>query len=136
MMMATIDQKNEGAAFLEKFISENGGIKTETGLAYKIISEGNGKQPTARDTVEVHYKGMLINGEVFDSSYSRNQKISFPLKNVISGWTEGLQLIKEGGKIHLVIPSDLGYGDRGAPPVIPGGATLIFEVELFKVSSK
>ncbi len=90
--------------------------------------------PTATDTVEVHYHGTLTNGEVFDSSVDRGKTISFPLNRVIKGWTEGLQLLKEGGKIKLVIPPELAYGDAGAPPKIPGGSTLIFEVELFKVN--
>ena len=108
--------------------------QTKSGLVYETIKEGTGKTPAASDTVEVHYHGTLTNGTVFDSSVKRNKKISFPLNRVIPGWTEGLQLVKEGGKIKLVIPSDLAYGNAGAPPSIPGGATLIFEVELFKVN--
>lgn len=130
----TEENKKIGAEYLAKFISENGGSKTASGLGYKITTPGEGKSPTATDEVEVHYHGTFINGKVFDSSYQRNQKISFPLNGVIKGWTEGLQLIKEGGKITLVIPSDLAYGDRGIPGAIPGGSTLIFEVELFKVN--
>ncbi|MBF0297571.1 MAG: FKBP-type peptidyl-prolyl cis-trans isomerase [Oligoflexia bacterium] len=133
MSLSISECKKEGALYIEKFIVEDGGVKTDSGLAYKILSVGQGKSPSASDTVEVHYEGTLIDGKVFDSSYERNAKISFPLNRVIKGWTEGLQLIKEGGKVQLVIPSELAYGDRGAPPVIPGGATLVFMVELFKV---
>lgn len=125
--------KKEGADYINKFVKEEGAIKTPSGLAYKVITPGTGKNPKPTDIVEVHYKGTLLNGTVFDSSYERNEKVQFPLNRVIRGWTEGLQLIKEGGKIKLAIPSDLAYGDHGAPPKIPGGATLIFEVELFKI---
>ncbi len=136
---ARINASNEktkvaGVEFLEKFVSE-GATKTKSGLAYKIEKAGEGKSPKETDIVEVHYKGTLIDGTEFDSSYKRNKTVSFPLNRVIKGWTEGLQLIKEGGKMKMVIPSDLAYGDRGAPPNIPGGATLIFDVELFKVSA-
>ena len=89
--------------------------------------------PKATDTVEVHYEGKLINGEIFDSSLQRGKPVTFPLNQVIKGWTEGVQKVKEGGKIKLVIPSDLAYGTNGAPPKIPGGATLVFEVELLKI---
>lgn len=123
-------EKKSGAAYLENFLKEEGAKKTESGLAYKIIEEGKGKTPKATDEVEVHYEGKLIDGTVFDSSIERGKTVSFPLNRVIKGWTEGLQLIKEGGKVKLVIPSDLAYGDTGAPPKIPGGATLVFDVEL------
>ena len=106
---------------------------TESGLKYKILVAGNGGQPTATSTVVCHYKGWLDDGTQFDSSYDRGEPATFPLNRVIRGWTEGLQLIKSGGKIELEIPADLGYGDRGAPPVIPGGATLHFEVELLEI---
>jgi len=108
--------------------------KTASGLLYKIEKPGTGKKPGPTDTVEVHYKGTLIDGTVFDSSYDRKKTINFPLNRVIPGWTEGLQLISEGGKMNLVIPSDLAYGDRGAPPNVPGGSTLIFDIELIKVN--
>ena len=110
--------------------------KTASGLMYKIDKPGSAAKPGATDTVEVHYKGTLIDGTTFDSSYDRKKTINFPLNRVIPGWTEGLQLVGEGGKINLVIPSDLAYGDRGAPPNVPGGSTLIFEVELIKVMKK
>ncbi len=125
--------KEDGKKFLESFVSKEGAQKTASGLAYKILKAGTGKKPTATDTVEVHYHGTLIDGTVFDSSVDRKKTVSFPLNRVIKGWTEGLQLIGEGGKIRLVIPAELAYGDSGAPPKIPGGATLNFEVELFKV---
>lgn len=128
-------QKESGDKFLADYIKKNPKAKkTESGLVYEVIKEGTGATPKAEDTVEVHYHGTLTNGEVFDSSVDRGKKISFPLNRVIKGWTEGLQLVKEGGKIKLVIPSELAYGDAGAPPKIPGGATLIFEVELFKIN--
>lgn len=103
---------------------------TKSGLKYRILREGKGEKPAAKNTVEVHYHGWLDNGKVFDSSYKRNETISFPLRGVIPGWTEGMQLVGEGGMIELEIPSNLGYGAAGAPPVIPGGATLHFLVEL------
>ncbi len=127
--------KKGGQEYFEKFLKEEGVKKTKSGLAYKIIKPGKGKTPKATDMVEVHYHGTLTDGTVFDSSVDRKKKVSFPLNRVIKGWTEGLQLIKAGGKIKLVIPSDLGYGDRGAPPKIPGGSTLVFDVELFSVKA-
>ncbi len=126
--------KKTGTEFLTKFVSD-GGTKTASGLAYKIENAGSAKKPKAEDTVEVHYHGTLIDGTVFDSSKERNQPVSFPLNRVIKGWTEGLQLIGEGGKIKLVIPSDLAYGDAGAPPKIPGGSTLVFDVELISIKA-
>ncbi|WP_029033337.1 peptidylprolyl isomerase [Salinimicrobium terrae] len=109
--------------------------KTGSGLRYKMISEGNGKKAEKGDTVSVHYKGMLPDGTVFDSSYKRKQPIDFPLGkgHVIEGWDEGIQLLKEGDKARFVIPSNLAYGSRGAGGVIPPDATLIFDVELVKV---
>jgi FKBP-type peptidyl-prolyl cis-trans isomerase FkpA len=127
-------EKTAGSAFLEKFVKEEGATKTASGLAYKVIKEGTGATPTAEDVVEVHYHGTLADGTVFDSSVERGKTISFPLNRVIKGWTEGLQTMKEGGKSKFVIPADLAYGEAGAPPKIPGGATLVFEVELFKVT--
>ncbi|MBT3236727.1 MAG: FKBP-type peptidyl-prolyl cis-trans isomerase [Bdellovibrionales bacterium] len=129
----SVKVKKSGNDYIEKFLKEAGAKKTASGLAYQIIKPGSGKSPKASDIVEVHYHGTLIDGTVFDSSVDRKKKISFPLNRVIKGWTEGLQLVKIGGKIKLVIPSDLAYGDQGAPPKIPGGATLVFEVELFSI---
>lgn len=107
--------------------------ETKTGLKYRILRKGEGAAPKATATVKVHYHGWLDNGKVFDSSYQRNESISFPLNQVIKGWTEGMQLVGTGGMIELQIPSALGYGDRGAPPDIPPKATLHFLVELIEV---
>lgn len=109
--------------------------KTSSGLRYKMVSEGNGKKAEKGKTVSVHYKGMLPDGTVFDSSYKRKQPIEFPLGkgHVIEGWDEGIQLLKEGDKARFVIPSNLAYGSRGAGGVIPPNATLVFDVELVKV---
>ena len=107
--------------------------KTATGLEYRVLRAGSGEKPTAADTVSVHYHGWLDNGTVFDSSYKRGQSIEFPLSGVIPGWTEGMQLVAQGGMIELQIPSAIGYGARGAPPVIPPNATLHFVVELLDI---
>jgi len=127
--------KNKAAGVA--FLAENGkkeGIKTTaSGLQYKVLTEGTGKSPTATDTVTVNYRGTLTDGTEFDSSYKRNQPATFQVGGVIPGWTEALQLMKEGGKYQLYIPSELAYGERGAPPVIGPNATLVFEVELVKV---
>ena len=106
---------------------------TPTGLQYRVLRKGNGGNPKATNTVKVNYHGWLDDGKVFDSSYQNGQAISFPLNQVIPGWTEGMQQVGQGGMIELVIPSKLGYGDRGAPPVIPPKATLHFLVELIEV---
>ncbi|MDQ3623701.1 MAG: FKBP-type peptidyl-prolyl cis-trans isomerase [Verrucomicrobiota bacterium] len=122
----------------EKFLAENKskeGVKvTATGLRYKVVTEGTGKSPKATDTVSVHYRGTLLDGKEFDSSYKRNMPAEFPLNGVIPGWTEGVQLMKEGGKSMFYIPSKLAYGasgTRGGP--IGPNETLIFEIELLKV---
>jgi len=123
----------------EKFLAENKkkpGVKTSpSGLQYEVLTEGTGSRPTDMDTVTVHYRGTLIDGTEFDNSYSRGQTISFPLKNVIAGWTEGLQYMTVGSKYKFYIPHTLGYGMNTQGP-IPGGSVLIFEVELFKVNGK
>lgn len=127
--------KKEGEDFVSNFLDCNDeAVKTDSGMVYYSMKEGEGEQPSLQSTVEVHYHGTLIDGTVFDSSVERGQTISFPLGGVIKGWQEGLQLMKEGGKATLVIPSDLAYGDQGSGETIPPGATLKFEVELFKVS--
>ncbi|MGC4002326.1 MAG: FKBP-type peptidyl-prolyl cis-trans isomerase [Pirellulales bacterium] len=106
---------------------------TKTGLKYRVLRKGTGTAPKATDTVVVHYHGWLDNGKVFDSSYNRKESISFPLNGVIKGWTEGMQLVGEGGMIELEIPSDLAYGKQGAGGAVPPNATLHFLVELLDV---
>ncbi|RVU29724.1 MULTISPECIES: FKBP-type peptidyl-prolyl cis-trans isomerase [Neptunomonas] len=124
----------------QNYLKDNGardGVKTtESGLQYEELVAGDGKQPTAEDTVKVHYRGTLIDGTEFDSSYARNEPVSFPLNGVIPGWTEGLQLMKEGGKAKLAIPADLAYGPGGMGNVIGPNSTLVFEVELLEVNPK
>ncbi|MEJ1729685.1 FKBP-type peptidyl-prolyl cis-trans isomerase [Escherichia coli] len=123
----------EGAAFLEDNKTKEGVVVLPSGLQYKIIREGNEVRANSSDTVEVHYLGTLIDGTEFDSSYSRNEMAKFPLDRVIPAWTEGMQLIGEGGKIILYVPSELGYGPNGAGGVIGPNSTLVFEVEMNKV---
>lgn len=124
----------------ERFLAENSkkeGVKvTASGLQYIVDKEGEGAQPSAEDEVTVHYTGKLLDGTVFDSSVSRGEPATFPLNRVIPGWTEGVQLMKEGGKYTFFIPSDLAYGPQGVPNAIPPHSTLIFEVELIKVVKK
>jgi FKBP-type peptidyl-prolyl cis-trans isomerase len=124
----------KGAAFLKANATKDGVKSTASGLQYKILQEGSGKSPKASDTVKVHYRGTLLDGTEFDSSYKRGEPIEFPLNRVIPGWTEGVQLAKEGGKIQLFIPSQLAYGSGGTPggPIGPN-ETLIFEIELIQV---
>jgi len=128
--------KKEGSEFIVNFLDcSPDATKTDSGMVYYSMNEGTGAQPTIDSTVEVHYHGTLIDGTVFDSSVDRGQTITFPLGSVIKGWQEGVQMMKEGGKATLVIPSDLAYGDAGSGETIPPGATLKFEVELFKVTA-
>jgi FKBP-type peptidyl-prolyl cis-trans isomerase FkpA len=135
MEKQSVDVKKKGIEFLQNFVAKEGATKTASGLTYKTIKEGSGPTPKETDVVKVHYHGTLIDGTVFDSSVERKQEVSFPLNRVIKGWTEGLQLMKVGGKSKFVIPSELAYGDAGAPPKIAGGATLIFEVELLGIEA-
>lgn len=141
-MQAFMQQKQEAAGAEarqagEDFLAENAKraeVKvTDSGLQYEVLQEGSGASPTATETVEVHYHGTLIDGTVFDSSVERGQTIEFPLNRVIPGWTEGVQLMKEGAKYRFFIPWNLAYGARGSAPKIPPYAALIFDVELFEV---
>ena len=129
-------EKKAGAAYLEKATKEAGAKKTESGAIVTTIKEGKGEPPKATDTVKVHYHGTLIDGTVFDSSVKRGEPATFPLNQVIKCWTEGVQLMKVGGKSKLVCPSAIAYGDRGSPPTIKPGATLVFEVELLEIVKK
>ncbi|NDK55458.1 FKBP-type peptidyl-prolyl cis-trans isomerase [Pontibacter fetidus] len=130
---AGAENKKAGEAFLAEN-KNKAGIKTlPSGLQYEIINEGTGKSPSASDKVTTHYHGTLIDGTVFDSSYERGQPATFPVNGVIAGWTEALQLMKEGAKWRLYIPSDLAYGSQGAGGVIGPDTTLIFDVELISV---
>lgn len=123
----------EGRVFLENNGKKPGVVTTKSGLQYEVLREGNGKRPKATDKVRCHYEGTLINGQVFDSSYKRNEPAVFGLNQVIAGWTEGLQLMTEGAKYRFYIPYLLGYGESGAGDMIPPYATLIFDVELLEV---
>lgn len=127
-------EKKAGKVYLDKAAAEKGARKTGSGLVYMPIKPGKGASPKATDTVKVHYHGALANGTVFDSSVQRGEPVSFPLNQVVPCWTEGLQLMKVGEKARLVCPSDIAYGDRGRPPKIPPGATLVFEVELLEIA--
>jgi FKBP-type peptidyl-prolyl cis-trans isomerase FklB len=125
--------KTDGAKFLEENKKKPEVKTTASGLQYKVIKDGTGPQPKATDMVTVNYRGTLINGTEFDSSYKRGQPATFPLNGVIKGWTEGLQLMKKGAKYQLFVPSELAYGERAVGPDIAPNATLIFEVELLDV---
>jgi len=127
-------EKQASEAFLAKAASEKGAQKKPSGLIYTEVAPGTGPNPTAADTVKVHYTGKLIDGTVFDSSVERGQPAEFRLGGVIPCWQEGVQLMKKGGKALLVCPSNLAYGDAGSPPKIKPGATLIFDVELLDIS--
>jgi FKBP-type peptidyl-prolyl cis-trans isomerase FklB len=138
MKVSADANKKVGEEFLAANKTKDGVITLPSGLQYKILTAGTGPKPTAADTVSCNYRGTLINGTEFDSSYKRGQPTSFPVSGVIKGWTEALQLMPVGSKWQLFVPSDLGYGDRGADPRsgIGPGATLIFEVELLSIQSK
>ena len=125
--------KERARAYLAEAGGEEGAVTTPSGLVYLAILEGTGAAPKPTDNVSVHYRGALEDGTEFDSSYTRNQPAQFSLNKVIACWTEGLQLMKVGGAAKFICPSDIGYGDAGRPPVIPPGATLVFEVELLEI---
>lgn len=125
--------KTKGEAFRAAAAAKPGAKKQASGLIYREIKAGTGKQPTLEDKVSVHYRGTLIDGTEFDSSYSRNQPADFPLKGVVPCWREGVALMKVGAKAELICPPDLAYGDNGAPPKIGPGETLVFEVELLEI---
>lgn len=137
MQQKQVEDAKQAQASSDSFLTENAkkaGVKTTaSGLQYIVTKEGTGKQPAASSVVKVHYTGKLVDGTVFDSSVERGEPIEFPLNQVIPGWTEGLQLMKEGGKATLYIPSQLGYGEQGVPGTIPPHSTLIFDVELIEV---
>lgn len=125
--------KAEGENFLAENAKKDGVVVLPSGLQYQVLKEGTGKQPKATDQVECHYEGTLINGQVFDSSYQRGQTATFGLNQVIAGWTEGVQLMKEGAKYRFFIPYNLAYGERGGGQSIPPYAALVFDVELVAV---
>jgi FKBP-type peptidyl-prolyl cis-trans isomerase FkpA len=127
-------EKVAGREYLEKAAKESGTTKLPSGLVYKTLKPGDGPSPQATDKVKVNYEGRLTNGTVFDSSYKRGQPAEFGLNQVIKCWTEGVAKMKVGEKARLVCPSDIAYGDHGHPPTIPGGATLVFEVELLGIT--
>ena len=122
-----------GKEFLEKAAKESGAVKTASGMVYQSLKEGSGASPAATDTVKVNYRGTLVDGKEFDSSYKRGKPAEFRLDGVIKCWTEGVQKMKEGGKARLVCPSSLAYGEMGAGELILPGATLVFEIELLEV---
>ena len=126
-------QKADSAAYMTKAAAQPGAVKTSSGLVYRELKPGTGPHPTPSDSVKVHYRGTFIDGTEFDSSYKRNEPAEFQLNQVVRCWTEGVQMMGVGGKSMLVCPSDLAYGDQGRPG-IPGGATLVFEIELLAIS--
>lgn len=129
-------EKEKGKAFADAAAKEAGAQVLPTGVVYKTITAGAGSHPAASDTVRVHYTGKLTDGKVFDSSLQRGQPVEFPLNGVVKCWGEGVQKMKVGEKAQLVCPSDTAYGDNGPGPQIPGGATLVFEVELIDIVKK
>ena len=130
------ENQKAGAAFLAENKTKDGVVTLPSGLQYKILTPGTGPKPTAADTVVCQYKGTLLDGTEFDSSYKRGQPATFAVGKVIKGWTEALQLMPVGSKWQLFIPADLAYGERGAGNVIPPNATLVFEVELVSIQAK
>ncbi len=134
VQQATEKFMQQNQELLESNPQQEGVVVTDSGLQYRILQEGTGTRPTAASTVTVHYRGMLVEGSEFDSSYRRGQPISFPVSGLIPGWTEALQLMQEGAKWELVVPAHLAYGEQGVPDLIPPNAVLRFEVELLKVN--
>ncbi len=128
------EAKKAGDDFRAEFEKQEGVVKTESGLLYKVETPAEGEKPKDTDTVQVHYKGTLIDGTQFDSSYDRGEPATFPLNRVIPGWTEGVQLMPVGSKFKFVIPPELAYGDQDTPS-IPANSTLVFEVELLKIEN-
>jgi FKBP-type peptidyl-prolyl cis-trans isomerase FkpA len=126
----------KGKEVLAKAAAEKGAVKAPGGFVYRALTEGSGARPAASDVVKVHYRGTLPDGTEFDSSYKRNEPTEFPLDGVIKCWTEGVAMMKVGGKAQLTCPPETAYGDRGAGGVIPPGATLVFEIELLEVNGK
>jgi len=133
VIAASVPERKAGQAFVDKAAAEKGAVKTPSGAIVTTLQPGTGATPAASDKVKVHYQGTLTDGTVFDSSIQRGEPITFPLNGVIKCWTEGVQQMKVGGKSRLVCPADSAYGDRGAPPKIKPGATLVFEVELLEI---
>lgn len=134
--MAAVAEKEKaaGVAYLARAAAETGATRTSSGLVIKTLTAGTGARPTAADQVKVHYEGKFVDGRVFDSSIERKEPATFPLTGVIPCWTEAVQLMKVGGKARIVCPSALAYGDEGRPPQMPGGATLVFQVELLEIA--
>lgn len=133
MQAAAVKAGAAGAAYLEKAAKQPGATKTASGIVITTTAAGQGASPTANDQVKVHYEGRLIDGTIFDSSRQRNEPAVFPLKGVIPCWTEAVQLMKVGGKARIICPAALAYGERGSPPLIRPGSTLVFDVELLDI---
>lgn len=137
MKAAKAEQEKNLKALNEQFLAENakreGVTVTESGLQYEVLEEGTGAKPTATSVVRTHYHGSFINGQVFDSSVTRNEPAEFALNEVIPGWAEALQMMKVGSKWRIAVPASIGYGEAGSPPVIPGGSALVFEINLLDI---
>jgi len=130
---ASVENEKAGKAFRDAYAKKDGVKATKSGLLYRVIKAGKGKKPAVTDTVKTHYKGTLIDGSEFDSSYKRGQPATFPVNGVVKGWQEALPMMKVGAKWELVIPSELAYGDQGAGQKIGPGSTLVFEIELLEI---